>query len=57
MALAREKFTSDIERFIALQFLFDSQWKAVKVLRPVNSIDMSMHLPPLRGHKHAAEVR
>lgn len=28
---ATERHKDDIERFIALQFLFDRQWKAVKV--------------------------
>ena len=28
---AREEFKDLIDRFIALQFLFDKQWKAVKV--------------------------
>ena len=31
MQEAKEKFKDDIERFIALQFLFDKQWKAVRV--------------------------
>lgn len=29
---ATAKHKTDIERFIALQYLFDRQWKAVKVL-------------------------
>lgn len=31
MQEAREEFKDIIDRFIALQFLFDKQWKAVKV--------------------------
>ena len=31
MQKATEAHKDDIERFIALQFLFDRQWKAVKV--------------------------
>ena len=31
MQEAREEFKDLIDRFIALQFLFDKQWKAVKV--------------------------
>ena len=30
MAAAKEKHRDAMERFIALQFLFDKQWKAVK---------------------------
>ena len=32
MAEAKAKHGDAMERFIALQFLFDKQWKAVKVL-------------------------
>ena len=31
MQQAKEEFKDIIDRFIALQFLFDRQWKAVKV--------------------------
>ena len=31
---AKEEFKDLIERFIALQFIFDKQWRAVKVSRP-----------------------
>ncbi len=31
MAEAKEKFKGEIERFIALQYIFDKQWKAVRV--------------------------
>ena len=31
MQEAKEEFNDIMERFIALQFLFDKQWKAVKV--------------------------
>ena len=33
MQEAKEEFKDLIERFIALQFIFDKQWKAVKVRR------------------------
>ena len=33
MQEAKEEFKDLIERFIALQFLFDKQWRAVKVGR------------------------
>ncbi len=31
MVEAKEKFKDEIERFIALQYIFDKQWKAVRV--------------------------
>ena len=31
MAEAKEKFKDEIERFIVLQYIFDKQWKAVRV--------------------------
>lgn len=31
MAEAKEKFKVEIERFITLQYIFDKQWKAVRV--------------------------
>ena len=34
MASAKEKHRDAMERFIALQFLFDKQWKAVKARMP-----------------------
>lgn len=33
LADATTQHKTDIERFIALQYLFDRQWKAVKVLQ------------------------
>ncbi len=30
--MARERFRDEIDRFIALQWIFDTQWKALKVL-------------------------
>ena len=32
VAEAKAKYSDDIERFIALQWIFDKQWKALKVL-------------------------
>jgi 4-alpha-glucanotransferase len=31
LTAARERFRDEIERFIALQWIFDMQWKALKV--------------------------
>ena len=36
LAAATQLHKDDIERFIALQFLFDRQWKAVKVQLFIN---------------------
>jgi len=31
LTAARERFRDEIDRFIALQWIFDTQWKALKV--------------------------
>lgn len=50
---AKEEFKDLIERFIALQFIFDKQWKAVKVRRPA-AVDLQpaqsrVSLPAVRA--------
>ena len=48
MAEAKAAHKDAMERFIALQFLFDKQWKAVKVggLQPAHSLCMQIVLFP-----------
>ena len=50
MAAAKEAHREDMERFIALQFLFDKQWKAVKA----RALDGPLHAPRHSMTAHAA---
>ena len=57
MQQAKEEFKDIIDRFIALQFLFDKQWKAVKVSKTHQILDYhGKPCCPSRAVKRAVTV-
>lgn len=61
MAEAKEKFKEEIERFIALQYIFDKQWKAVRVsdvhTHAESALAQAEHHLRLRNERTVAPAR
>lgn len=53
MAEAKEKFKDEIERFIALQYIFDKQWKAVRAYANSKGVKIVGDIPIYVGGQSA----